>query len=354
MFFRALFTTYFFLRARVPEWEPIFQRCAAECEKPHWNSVTPIFGTPVPLVAINTAFLLASSVTMQFAVNAIKKRRSRRVSSRLARSRRSLLGIWFICGQIYEYTKLGFLPDNGIFTAVFFTLTGFHGAHVTGGILMNVLVLIPRARRGTSPRSGTSPSRRHRSTGTSWTSSGSDSSRSSTSSARLDTDQQMSFRSRWSSSTSSRIASGSWSRCHRHSSRPAISLSFRRSSTRGLDRIGGRTELVRRDVRDGRGLAGSVRGMPCRSAQVSRRGVRVAGRAPSLGHRALAAHPRAHLLDRLTRSRVLRLSRLEEVEDVLGARCRPQGEELVIRIGERPTAADRHETRVALLREDHT
>jgi len=39
------------------------------------------------------------------------------------------------------------------------------------------------------------------------------------------TDQQMSFRSRWSSSTSSRIASGSWSRCHRHSSRPARSAS---------------------------------------------------------------------------------------------------------------------------------
>jgi hypothetical protein len=39
------------------------------------------------------------------------------------------------------------------------------------------------------------------------------------------TDQQMSFRNRWSSSTSSRIASGSWSRCHRHSSRPAPSPS---------------------------------------------------------------------------------------------------------------------------------
>ena len=39
------------------------------------------------------------------------------------------------------------------------------------------------------------------------------------------TDQQMSFRIRWSSSTSSRIASGSWSRCHRHSSCPARSPS---------------------------------------------------------------------------------------------------------------------------------
>jgi len=39
------------------------------------------------------------------------------------------------------------------------------------------------------------------------------------------TDQQMSFRNRWSPSTSSRIASGSWSRCHWHSSRPAASPS---------------------------------------------------------------------------------------------------------------------------------
>jgi len=42
---------------------------------------------------------------------------------------------------------------------------------------------------------------------------------------RWNTDQQMSFRNRWSSTTSSRIASGSWSRCHRHSSRPALSAS---------------------------------------------------------------------------------------------------------------------------------
>jgi hypothetical protein len=40
------------------------------------------------------------------------------------------------------------------------------------------------------------------------------------------TDQQMSFRNRWSSNTSSRIASGSRSRCHRHSSRPAASDSL--------------------------------------------------------------------------------------------------------------------------------
>ena len=72
------------------------------------------------------------------------------------------------------------------------------------------------------------------------------------------------------------------------------------------------------------------------------------------GHRDLATHPGAGLLDRLTWPWVFKPSRLEEVKDVLRARCRPQGEELVIRIGEGPTAADRHETRVAVFREDHS
>jgi hypothetical protein len=76
-------------------------------------------------------------------------------------------------------------------------------------------------------------------------------------------------------------------------------------------------------------------------------------RRPGLGHRDLAAHPGAGMLDRLTRSWVLRLSRLEEVKDVFRARCSPQCEEPVIRIGEGPTTADRHEARVPDLREDH-
>jgi hypothetical protein len=41
-----------------------------------------------------------------------------------------------------------------------------------------------------------------------------------------------------------------------------FALDFRRSSTCGLDRVGGRTELVRSDVCDGPGLASRVRGMP--------------------------------------------------------------------------------------------
>src|SRR5919202_287785 len=94
----------------------------------------------------------------------------------------------------------------------------------------------------------------------------------------------------------------------------ALALSLGRGSTCGLDRIGGRTELVRGDVCDGRGLAGSVRGMPCCPTQVSGRGVCMAGRCASLGHRDLATHPGAGLLDRLARPQVGRSRRLEEVQ----------------------------------------
>jgi hypothetical protein len=76
----------------------------------------------------------------------------------------------------------------------------------------------------------------------------------------------------------------------------------------------------------------------------------MAARRASLGHLDLASHPGTGMLDRLTRTWVLRLSRLEEVKDVLRARCRPKSEELVIRIGEGSTAADRHEARVPDLR----
>src|SRR2546428_6815561 len=126
MFFGALFTTYFFLRSRIPEWEPVFG------EKPTWQ-VDPILGIGLP--TINTIELLLSSVTMQLAVNAIRK--GDRTGLRNWFIPTLVLGVLFLIGQGYEYTKLGFLPRDGIFAAVFFTLTGFHGAPVPGGVGLN-------------------------------------------------------------------------------------------------------------------------------------------------------------------------------------------------------------------------
>jgi len=146
MFFSALFTTYFYLHARIPAWEPIFQKCTeVECEKPTWQSLTNIAGLEIPLVLINTIVLVSSSVTMQLAVNAIRKDRRRAATTWLAIT--VAAGIWFITGQGYEYLHLGFQPGNGVFAATFFTLTGFHGAHVTGGIVANALTLF-RTTRG--------------------------------------------------------------------------------------------------------------------------------------------------------------------------------------------------------------
>jgi cytochrome c oxidase subunit 3 len=133
MFFAALFTTYFYLRGRIPEWEPIFG------EKPTWQ-VDPIIPfLPLGLPAINTIELLASSVTMQLGIFAIRKGDRRALVRWLIPT--LILGIAFVAGQGYEYTKLGFLPRDGIFPSVFFTLTGFHGAHVTGGVIFISLVL---------------------------------------------------------------------------------------------------------------------------------------------------------------------------------------------------------------------
>ena len=99
----------------------------------------------------------------------------------------------------------------------------------------------------------------------------------------------------------------------------ALALSWRRGSTCGLDRVGGRTELVRGDVCDDRRLAGSVRGMACCPTQVSGRAHCMAARRAGLGHGDFATRPGAGLLNRLARSLVLWPSRLEPVEDMLRA-----------------------------------
>src|SRR6266705_1987997 len=96
----------------------------------------------------------------------------------------------------------------------------------------------------------------------------------------------------------------------------ALALSFRRGGTCGLDRIGGRTELVRRDVCDGRRLAGGVSGMAWRPTEISGRGHCMASCRACLGHGDRAARPDPPEFDRATRPRVLRPSRLEEVQDV--------------------------------------
>ena len=58
-----------------------------------------------------------------------------------------LLGIAFLAGQLYDYSTLGFGISDGAFGTVFYTLTGFHGAHVFGGTV-GLTILVARATQG--------------------------------------------------------------------------------------------------------------------------------------------------------------------------------------------------------------
>jgi len=131
MFFGGLFAAYFNARAGfVGEWGP--PAPAPELE------ILPI---ALPL----TIILITSSVTMQLGVWAI--RRGDQGAMRRWTALTLLLGISFVAGQLYDYSTLGFGISDGVFGTVFYTLTGFHGAHVFGGTV-GLTILLARATQG--------------------------------------------------------------------------------------------------------------------------------------------------------------------------------------------------------------
>jgi cytochrome c oxidase subunit 3 len=98
---------------------------------------------------INTILLVSSSVTITIAHHAL--RRDHRGALKLWMALTIALGISFITLQAYEYheayTKLGLTLGSGIYGATFFMLTGFHGAHVTLGTII-LIVMFVRILRG--------------------------------------------------------------------------------------------------------------------------------------------------------------------------------------------------------------
>ena len=101
----------------------------------------------VPLVALNTFILIVSSVTMVLAFDRAERGERRFRYLLLATA---VLGIIFLSIQAVEWRELlheGVQPASSLFGATFFTLTGFHGAHVTGGVIW-VLWATVRAFRG--------------------------------------------------------------------------------------------------------------------------------------------------------------------------------------------------------------
>jgi cytochrome c oxidase subunit 3 len=126
MFFGGLFAAYFNARAQAPAGEWVPPPGAHELEA--W-----------PLAAILTIILIASSFTMQLGVWAIRRGDQGRL--RMWVGVTLLLGILFLAGQLYDYSTIGFGISDTTFGTTFYTLTGFHGAHVFGGAIMLSVVL---------------------------------------------------------------------------------------------------------------------------------------------------------------------------------------------------------------------
>ena len=91
----------------------------------------------IPYTSVSSFVLLMSSLTMVLALAAMQRKDQRRMRVWLLTT--ALLGATFIGGQVYEFTvfyRAGLSLHENLFGSSFFVLTGFHGAHVTIGILM--------------------------------------------------------------------------------------------------------------------------------------------------------------------------------------------------------------------------
>ncbi|AVS88936.1 cytochrome o ubiquinol oxidase subunit III [Paracidovorax avenae] len=101
------------------------------------------------LVAINTAFLLLSSITFGFAMLQKQKGNVGGTLGWLAVT--GLFGLCFLGLELYEFHHLiheGAGPQRSAFLSAFFTLVGTHGLHVTFGLIWLVVLMIQISRHG--------------------------------------------------------------------------------------------------------------------------------------------------------------------------------------------------------------
>ena len=101
----------------------------------------------IPYTSVSSFVLLMSSLTMVLALAAMQRKDQRRMRVWLLTT--ALLGATFIGGQVYEFTvfyRAGLSLHENLFGSSFFVLTGFHGAHVTIGILMLLSLFVISAK----------------------------------------------------------------------------------------------------------------------------------------------------------------------------------------------------------------
>ncbi|WP_204835247.1 aa3-type cytochrome oxidase subunit III [Nocardioides nitrophenolicus] len=136
MFFAALFASYFTIRSVSPEM---------------WADNTALLN--VPFASINTTILVLSSFTCQLGVFAAERGQVSRAGSLLQVGKWGLrewfivtyvMGAIFVGGQALEYAELiheGVTIPHDAYGTMFYLTTGFHGIHVTGGLIAFLFVL---------------------------------------------------------------------------------------------------------------------------------------------------------------------------------------------------------------------
>ena len=106
----------------------------------------------IPFTSVSSFVLLFSSLTMALAVGAIHRGDVRRCRTFLLTT--ALLGSVFIGGQVYEFTTFvneGLGYTTNILGSAFYTLTGFHGVHVSVGIMFLTAMFVMSLRGTLGP-----------------------------------------------------------------------------------------------------------------------------------------------------------------------------------------------------------
>ena len=129
MLFGSMFSSYVLLRSGAEAW-------------PVQSTIVNI-----PLATLNTAILIASSVTMVMSWASLKMHNFAKF--RLYMGLTFLAGAGFLVIKAIEYNEKfdhGFYPSTNNFIAIYFLMTGFHGLHVVGGIVA-LAILVAAARK---------------------------------------------------------------------------------------------------------------------------------------------------------------------------------------------------------------
>jgi heme/copper-type cytochrome/quinol oxidase subunit 3 len=157
MLFASLISTYLIYKGR-----------SVVGPYPHETCLPPACSTPlkailnIPVTSASTFVLLMSSLAMVLALAAVENKDQpkdtfgERIlgSSKLWLWMTAILGSTFLGFQAYEFTSFvheGLTIKTNLFGSSFFTLTGFHGAHVTAGVLWLLTLLAIDYRRGLGP-----------------------------------------------------------------------------------------------------------------------------------------------------------------------------------------------------------